>query len=71
MVVFLQKLKVEPVSNFTFEDTCELNKSLLGSCAALVLIILDLLLDKLQNLVLVRLILLVADIKSDLIRIKV
>jgi len=71
MVILFQELKIKSISNFSLKDGCKLNKSLFGSRVLFFTAVFDLFFNKLQNLLLVRLVLLITDIKSNLISIKI
>lgn len=71
VVVLFQELKVKSISDLPLQDGGELDKPLFDGNISFLLVVLDSLLDQLKDFVLVGLILLVADIKSDLVSVKI
>ena len=71
MVVLLQELEVESISNFALEDSNDLCESLLYVLITLLLVILELFFDMLKHFGLVRLVFLITDVKCNLESVKV
>lgn len=71
MIILLQELKIKAVSDLSLKDDNDLIQALSDGSLVLFTVIFDLGSDDFQDLCLVRLILLVANVESDLVSIKV
>jgi hypothetical protein len=70
VIVLLQELQVESISDLSLQNRLDLSQPLLGLCLALFTSF-NFSFDYLRNLTLIRLVFLITDIEGDLVSVKI